>query len=284
MGRERVVTALLVGSVLLEASAREIDNIVPTEDNLVTAGQVELEFATLTPSSSINLQDRNGLENISNIIATRTPQVRAQLLTEEPSLEELHYFIQQTPTPNILSAIIENGSFRGRLNLSPSFVPEEMTDLNDSSYIVLWGGRTEYLIQESALPYVQNFAQDLYSSTGDKLMIVSAYRSYYEQIELNSGYPDQAALPGSSQHQTGYAIDILLVKPDNTVSGFSDRDKETLRIAERNGIVHPVAWDSPHFFIADALYRGASQDLLEVGQDNMFSALNDLLMYMYGDK
>ena len=77
---------------------------------------------------------------------------------------------------------------------------------------------------------------------------------------------------------------MLLVKPDGQVSGVSGTTQETIEIAQRNGIVHPVAWDSPHFFVADALYPDLTQDLLEVGQDKMFSALNDLLMYMYGDK
>ena len=211
MGRtERVATAFLVGAMLIEGSEASVRPGQPEERNQVTAGQLELEFATHTPSQSVDLHSHEELTNISNIIVSRTSTRTQPIFTEEPTLEDLRYFIQQTPTPNIFSAIIEDGSFRGILKLSPSFVPENMTILNETPSIVLWGGQSEYLIQESALPFIRKFSDDIYQTTGDRLMIVSGYRSYSHQVALNSEYPDQAAIPGSSQHQTGYAMTCYL--------------------------------------------------------------------------
>lgn len=44
---------------------------------------------------------------------------------------------------------------------------------------------------------------------GLKLCISSAYRTHVEQEEVFKELPDRAAIPGTSEHETGLAVDII---------------------------------------------------------------------------
>ena len=51
--------------------------------------------------------------------------------------------------------------------------------------------------------------------TGDKLLVMSSYRTYEDQARvLEEEGPDVAAIPGTSEHQTGLALDVY-------ISGFA---------------------------------------------------------------
>lgn len=58
---------------------------------------------------------------------------------------------------------------------------------------------------------------DAATAAGNKLMIISSYRSYYTQVSTYNGYATQygqtqadtfSARPGHSEHQTGLAVDL----------------------------------------------------------------------------
>lgn len=65
-------------------------------------------------------------------------------------------------------------------------------------------------LRAEANEHLNDMAEEFYHIFGDKIVIVSSYRSYDYQKELKNWCSDTlCALPGRSEHQLGLAIDIF---------------------------------------------------------------------------
>lgn len=69
---------------------------------------------------------------------------------------------------------------------------------------------TELLFDRTAIPALHNLLAAARKETGDKVYLMSAYRTEEEQREEYRLDPLVAAAPGASEHQTGLAVDLYV--------------------------------------------------------------------------
>lgn len=112
----------------------------------------------------------------------------------------------------------------------------------------------ELLVEENTLAHFQTLREELLLE-GIQIELDSAYRSLEEQQaiwdewladpELGSEYCEQyLARVGYSEHHTGFAIDIFIVRPDGTI----ERDNEEM-LADRDTFAKIHAKLASHGFI-----------------------------------
>ncbi len=108
--------------------------------------------------------------------------------------------------------------------LSENYIPSQLTSI-DPQY--LYEKNRPQLIHSGAFPYLQKLlvAAD---QSNLKLQIISAYRSFYDQEVLKSGYKvtygsganQFSADQGYSEHQLGTAVDFTTLDVDGNFSAF----------------------------------------------------------------
>lgn len=69
---------------------------------------------------------------------------------------------------------------------------------------------TELLLREEVIPSLERLLSDAKEQTGEKLLIMSSYRTSEEQQELYEEDPSTASRPGSSEHESGLALDLYV--------------------------------------------------------------------------
>lgn len=69
---------------------------------------------------------------------------------------------------------------------------------------------TELLLDRSLFPELQNLLGDAKEQTGDKVYLMSTYRTRKEQETEYLQNPKLAARPGTSEHETGLALDVYV--------------------------------------------------------------------------
>lgn len=69
-------------------------------------------------------------------------------------------------------------------------------------------GRTGMKLQVSLVRPLDELADAVYFQTGEQLRLESAYRSFAEQQKVKQLNPEVAADPGTSEHESGLAIDL----------------------------------------------------------------------------
>ena len=88
-----------------------------------------------------------------------------------------------------------------------TYVPNDLVSISDK-WLVL--NAPSMKLRAIAHSKLNDMAQEFYQIFGDKLVIVSSYRSYGYQKSLKKWCSDTlCALPGRSEHQLGLAIDIF---------------------------------------------------------------------------
>ena len=99
-------------------------------------------------------------------------------------------------------------------------------------------------LRDVANSKLNDLAQEFYQIFGDKLVIVSAYRSYEYQKKLKKWCSDTlCALPGRSEHQLGLAIDIFAA----TTAGDFLSKAEFKKYYERLAInAHRYGWHNTY--------------------------------------
>lgn len=179
-------------------------------------------------------------------------------------------------TNNGDNAVIGNGE----LLLGENFSPGNLAMIANYDGIVVRS--LDVSLQSSTIPYLQSFFNEA-ARRGYTLVVAYGYRSYETQAELHAINPIGAAPAGRSQHQTGIAFDIFWIENGdwNNVKGVP---RELMDLAPQYGIVHPLPWDTPHFVVLDAVYPGATRDMIGKGIDPSQSNayVNDLLESVYG--
>lgn len=112
------------------------------------------------------------------------------------------------------------------------------------------------------------------------------------------------AKAGQSQHQTGYAFDIMFYDDkgniiDSNNAMLQPLHKKFQTMASRYGVSHPLAWDTPHYVASQTLLDEASATLSATEQGKLMiqelepkirngtitnSELNSILQLAYGVK
>jgi peptidoglycan/xylan/chitin deacetylase (PgdA/CDA1 family) len=179
---------------------------------------------------------------------------------------------------DLIDDVLLQPKFIGNLNLDDNYIPQKLVNLSDYKII---NRDSDVQLQESTIVPLQGFIKDA-KVLGYEIGVLQGYRSFTEQKELNIQNPDTAAPAGSSAHQTGYAVDLVIT--DKDFKTYKDIPKELIPLAEKNGLVHPLGWDSPHFVVV----RGISPNLPEIikehnlvstenyGNTSMNAFLNDI--------
>lgn len=118
-------------------------------------------------------------------------------------------------------------------------IKSKLTSLYDSE------GRNTYFVLSGALDIRSSIAKSLEDmiyalvdanpdtlgkqvGTTDQIIITSAYRDLAKQTELydKRGDGDYVAMPGHSEHHTGYAVDIQIYKADKTTTHLRAPEQE----------------------------------------------------------
>ncbi len=120
--------------------------------------------------------------------------------------------------------------------LPPYYVPEDLiiTDNNENNFHEYMDPKLKPQISASIYPFFLEM-QESAKKDGINIIIDSGYRSYeYQQRVFNKkveelGYElafKYAALPGASEHQTGYAFDLASIRDGKYFSNNNDDEKE----------------------------------------------------------
>ncbi|MBI4991621.1 MAG: M15 family metallopeptidase [Candidatus Harrisonbacteria bacterium] len=112
--------------------------------------------------------------------------------------------------------------------LNENYVPTQLTSI-DSRYI--YNKSKPQLIHTGVLPYL-NTMLGIAEHNGIKMQIVSAYRSFYDQVSVKIGYKISygtgankfSADQGYSEHQLGTTVDFTTPEIDNSFSKFVKTD------------------------------------------------------------
>ena len=151
---------------------------------------------------------------------------------------------------------------------SMNYTPPNLVELNnntDLANLVSFSRHTNepFMLRKVAVPYLINFANAA-NEMGYTLHITDAYRSYSTQLDMFninrlSENPVIMAGPGSSPHQSGFAVDLYIINKEGNRQGMP---KELINIAQEYGLSQTNPADSPHFLIAGP-FRGVSDTAFE---------------------
>jgi D-alanyl-D-alanine carboxypeptidase len=113
----------------------------------------------------------------------------------------------------------------GEENISNLYNENEKVTLSDGSKISLYQlSGSNILFDSTALYYFKNMCRDLVKATGYNVYSDAAYRSYATQEELYNKFPSSASMPGKSDHNTGYGINLAVYKDSRVYSlGYNDK-------------------------------------------------------------
>jgi LAS superfamily LD-carboxypeptidase LdcB len=112
--------------------------------------------------------------------------------------------------------------------LNENYTPSRLKQINDK--YILEGKKDQYFHAE-AIDHLENLL-DAASKDGIDLKIISAYRSFDEQVDLKNQFTQVygtgantfSADQGYSEHQLGTAIDLTIPEINGTYTGFAETD------------------------------------------------------------
>ena len=112
-------------------------------------------------------------------------------------------------------------------------------NLDPAALCPLWSAPGETLRGDAARAF-NAMSQDKARTTGTALCVTDSYRSYRNQVAVFSARPGLAAVPGTSNHGWGQAVDLC-----GGAQSFSGAAYRWLKAnAGRFGFTHP-AWAEP---------------------------------------
>lgn len=89
-------------------------------------------------------------------------------------------------------------------------VNQEYPVLSDAAFSLSHYKQTDVLMNVSMLDDYAALSASVTEQTGDKLYVMSSFRSFEEQQTLYDEDPSIAAMPGQSEHHTGLALDVYV--------------------------------------------------------------------------
>lgn len=123
-----------------------------------------------------------------------------------------------------------------QIPLPKSYIPTNLVYSNSLNSEFILDPNQKILVVDEVLLAFNNMQADL-SKKGLHIEIESGYRSYAYQKQLMDNYlstkgqewvNSYVAQPGTSEHQTGLAIDFLLIRDGKLVIEMNDNDAEVL--------------------------------------------------------
>ncbi len=134
-----------------------------------------------------------------SLFGRREPLALAEIRVEDTAME---------PVP---LAEIQEGKREGiRYQNSLWLVNTAHTLASDAELLLEEYKDTELLLDRSAAAGLQELLDQAQKATGDKVYLMSTYRTWEEQEEEYRNDPKLAAPAGASEHQTGLAIDLYV--------------------------------------------------------------------------
>ncbi len=111
------------------------------------------------------------------------------------------------------------------------------------------------------------FVDDVKQQTGEQIYVAHTYRPFY---------PYDPLAAGTSQHQTGLAVDLYHGPDLNSVEDIPGE----LDIANQHGWVRAFDFETPHYFFLDGVGKGYTMALLARGvriNANQYAVTNALI-------
>jgi hypothetical protein len=262
------------GSSVVAAESPEADTDPHTRSELYEDGEIshydflteevcEISYVEGESASAFILEESerdmpvsDGLENIGSLM---------EPVGENQGSDES--IIEQTiehPNDRLVDDVLQ-GEVKGILMYEKDYIPKNLLHLSEYNIQV---HNKDIQISKDALPSLLGFINEA-KELGYTIGVASGYRSYEEQEELNKKNPVGAKAAGRSQHQSGFAVDLYVIDVDegNRWLSFKTLPESLIPIAERWGLIRPLAWDTPHFFIASAISPQLISKLQESGYD-----------------
>ena len=134
------------------------------------------------------------------------------------------------------------------------------------------------------------------------IQVVEGFRSFEDQGKIDPKYTK--AKSGQSQHQTGYAFDIMFYDKSGNIIDSNNAMLQPLHkkfqaMSLKYGLSHPLSWDTPHYVASQTLLDEASPILNLTEQGKLMiqelgpkikngtitnSELNSIMQVAYGIK
>ncbi len=212
------------------------------------------------------------------------PSPKEEISSEVRKIKEIPHPVKSGE----IGTILQRPEVNGVLDLDESYVPPGLVSvkrfLPPNPNLRYGEGAKNIQLRKEVIPSLTQFVRKL-NEVGYKVTIIYGYRSYQLQAKLYQETPTAAAPPGTSEHQTGFALDMWITK-DGRISNL---DPAVLELAEKFGFFHPLGWDRPHFVFIGSL--GISPELLhqmseEYGNNSQYYSKGMLFLgrrgnYMY---
>lgn len=189
--------------------------------------------------------------------------------------------VVETDFAEFVNQEIAESNVLGTLLLDENYEPEQLDNLRD--YGITTIANNNIYLHEDAVPPLLEFIKEVKETYGYDIGVAYGYRSYQQQDAIYQENPSGAAEAGRSQHQTGFAVDLLIFENGEKKQ---DLPKELYPIAAKYGIYHPLAWDSPHFVVVSGI-DPTLDELVSSGEmplNNLNSFLNDVFQRHQQDK
>ena len=128
--------------------------------------------------------------------------------------------------------------------LDETFIPDDLmiTDNNENNFHQFSNPNLKPMISKSIFPYFLKMQQDM-KKLGLHIIIDSGYRSYDYQKDIFQRKIKElgiekatnlVALPGSSEHQSGLAFDIAIIRNGVYCKSSKPEDKEIIWLMENS--------------------------------------------------
>lgn len=162
----------------------------------------------------------------------------------------------------VYKTVLEKGVDDGVLRYEEDYGPKGLVNIKDKGIVTLGD---EVQVVDKALPALQGFIEEA-KKMGYTVGVAYGYRSYELQDLLHQNNPNGAAIAGTSQHQSGLAVDLYVLDSGSTDwSTMRGIPAELIPIAESYGLVRPLEWDTAHFVVLDAISPDIIDDLKVAG-------------------
>lgn len=173
-----------------------------------------------------------------------------------------------------------------QIKLDLDYEPNNLTSLEEAIPTADYNPWKDTKVHEDAVEPIEELV-DYIQVQGYTPYITSGYRSSVEQAAIHKSNPNESASAGGSQHQTGLAFDMHYLI-DNETGEMIQLDEseiydDVIEKAASIGIAHPLDWDYPHFFVAEAVAPEITSYLNEqvLSEETYYDDLNDYLSYLW---
>lgn len=129
-------------------------------------------------------------------------------LTTRPDLDRIN--IEDQKLNQVSMEDIKNNQTEITYNNTLALISEDYPINENMEFELIRYKDTDVQMDKALLDPYEALSDDVKSRTGDNLYIKSSYRSNEQQEILHSQDMQTAAIPGTSEHETGLALDVYI--------------------------------------------------------------------------